>query len=119
MIIQSIALITYGLLFVAFAIHLFGLEPALCAWAAARMDKADIKYIGEPQHAGEPDLLVGNEFAYLEIRDSNGVVVSGAYAPRKGWTHAELNTVLANRFHNIDSALDAYLNGQWIGSTEV
>ncbi|PZT59943.1 hypothetical protein DNQ45_29205 [Escherichia coli] len=55
------------------------------------------------QRPGEPDILTGNTLS----------------APEAGWTHESLNLVQPQEVQEGNDAFDAYLNGIWIGSTEV
>ncbi|EOT1437397.1 hypothetical protein ACNJ2K_003751 [Escherichia coli] len=77
-----------------------------------------ITYVTD-QRPGEPDILTGNTFADLEIRDSDGHLLLKVSAPEAGWTHESLNLVQPQEVQEWNDAFDAYLNGIWIGSTEV
>ncbi|EKD7990248.1 hypothetical protein OSX70_003846 [Escherichia coli] len=74
-----------------------------------------------PDGLNEPvtDILTGNTFADLEIRDSDGHLLLKVSAPEAGWTHESLNLVQPQEVQEGNDAFDAYLNGIWIGSTEV
>lgn len=74
-----------------------------------------IKYITD-QRPREPDLLVGSEHAALDIRDLNGQLLLNVSAPLTGWTHASLSEIQPPE---AEEGADAYLGGNWIGSTEV
>ncbi|TXQ70314.1 hypothetical protein [Escherichia coli] len=65
------------------------------------------------------DILTGNAFADLEIRDSDGHILLKMPAPESGWTHESLSLVQPQKVRDGEEAFDAYLNGMWIGSTEV
>ncbi|ELN7231347.1 hypothetical protein RZ056_004180 [Escherichia coli] len=77
-----------------------------------------ITYVTD-QRPGEPDILTGNTFADLEIRDSDGHLLLKVSSPEAGWTHESLNLVQPQEVQEGNDAFDAYLNGIWIGSTEV
>ncbi|CDQ53970.1 unnamed protein product [Klebsiella pneumoniae] len=77
-----------------------------------------ITYVTD-QRPGEPDILTGNTFADLEICDSDGHLLLKVSAPEAGWTHESLNLVQPQEVQEGNDAFDAYLNGIWIGSTEV
>ena len=79
-----------------------------------------IAYITD-RRPGEPDILAGIEHCTLEIRDLAGHDLTGRVllevpAPQAGWTHESLNAVQPPESK---AGADAYLNGNWIGSTEV
>lgn len=71
------------------------------------------------QCLGETDILTGNAFSDPEIRDSEGRLLLKVPAPEAGWTHESLNLVQPQEVQEGKDAFDAYLNGTWIGSTEV
>ncbi len=48
-----------------------------------------ITYVTD-QRPGESDILSGNAFADLEIRDSDGHILLKMPAPESGWTHESL-----------------------------
>ena len=77
-----------------------------------------ITYVTD-QRPGEPDILTGNTFADLEICDSDGHLLLKVSAPEVGWAHESLNLVQPQDVQEGNDAFDAYLNGIWIGSTEV
>ena len=77
-----------------------------------------ITYVTD-QRPGETDILTGNAFSDLEIRDSEGRLLLKVPAPDAGWTHESLNLVQPQEVQEGNDAFDAYLNGIWIGSTEV
>ncbi len=77
-----------------------------------------ITYVTD-QRPGEPDILTGYMFADLDIRDSDGHLLLKVSAPETGWTHESLNLVQPQEVQEGNDAFDAYLNGIWIGSTEV
>ncbi|EGI40165.1 conserved hypothetical protein [Escherichia coli TA280] len=77
-----------------------------------------ITYVTD-QRPGEPDILTGNTFADLEIRDADGHLLLKMPAPESGWTHESLSLVQPQKVRAGEESFDAYLNGIWIGSTEV
>jgi hypothetical protein len=74
-----------------------------------------ITYITD-QRAGEPDILTAIKSGELEIRCLAGTVLLKIEAPEQGWTHASLCAVQPVE---AKEGADAWLSGQWIGSTEV
>ncbi len=50
---------------------------------------------------------------------SDGHLLLKVSAPEVGWTHESLNLVQPQEVQEGNDAFDAYLNGIWIGSTEV
>jgi len=74
-----------------------------------------ITYVTD-QRTGEPDILTPLRFATLVIRDLQGATLNTVNAPENGWTHEILCVVQPPE---IREGAEAYLNEQWIGSTEV
>lgn len=74
-----------------------------------------ITYITD-QRPGEPDILTGIKLGVLEIRCLAGTVLLKIEAPAQGWTHASLSAIQPVE---AKEGADAWLSGQWIGSTEV
>ncbi|MBM3074434.1 hypothetical protein [Lelliottia sp. RWM.1] len=74
-----------------------------------------ITYITD-QRSGETNILDGLELASLEVRDLAGNTLLNVDAPHGGWTHESLSSVQP---HAATGGADVYLNGNWIGSTEV
>lgn len=66
---------------------------------------------------GEPDVLAPVKMESLEIRELSGLVLWRQEAPAVGWTVETLYAVKPDGEPGI--AADAFLGGQWIGSTEV
>lgn len=70
----------------------------------------------------EPDILVGVCSAPLKIyNDDHGnapILTKEVTAPAGGWTHEKLCDLDQSDF-GVTWIGDAYLDGQWIGSTEV
>lgn len=74
-----------------------------------------IKYITD-QRPGETDVLTGFEQGTLEVCDLAGNTLLTVAAPKAGWTHESLSAVQPeDAFYGAE----AYLNGNWIGSTEL
>jgi len=71
------------------------------------------------QRPGEPDLLTSLKHAPFEIRSLAGDVLTKVPAPVYGWTHEQLLVVSAEHEKNTRDGADAFLDGQWVGSTEV
>ncbi|MBF4180793.1 hypothetical protein [Enterobacter wuhouensis] len=74
-----------------------------------------ITYITD-QRSGETNILDGLELATLEVRDLAGNTLLNVAAPQAGWTHESLSNVQPQAARD---GADVYLNGNWIGSTEV
>ncbi|MCG7783394.1 hypothetical protein [Lelliottia amnigena] len=74
-----------------------------------------ITYITD-QRPGENPVLDGLELATLEVRDLAGNTLLKVPAPHAGWTHESLSAVQPQA---ATEGADVYLNGNWIGSTEV
>lgn len=72
--------------------------------------------VARPQSPGERDLLGGFEWAALKLVDDDGGELARYPAPAAGWTHDALEALE----RDFPAALwDAYLDDQWIGSSEV
>jgi hypothetical protein len=65
---------------------------------------------------GEPDILTPLKRFPLVIRSLDGTKLHMQAAPEQGWTHEALTSVQPE---GVNDGADAYLNAQWIGSTEV
>lgn len=74
-----------------------------------------IHYITD-QKPGETDVLSDLRFSKLIIRSLEGEELFSQDAPETGWTHDLLCMIQPD---SIGYGADAYLNGSWIGSTEV
>lgn len=75
--------------------------------------------VTRPQSQQEPDLLAGNEFAMLVFKDSEGGIMYEYPPPATGWTHGRLEAVAAEVTQHARWAWEAWLNGRWVGSSEV
>ncbi len=71
------------------------------------------------QKPGEPDILSPIKHEALEIRSLSGQVLRTEPAPAAGWTHEMLVSVATVNEELTREGADAYLGGQWVGSTEV
>ena len=69
--------------------------------------------------AGEEDILVRLAFEDLVVRGEQGITVAHIRPPFDGWTHDVLMHVGARIAEQHRDALDAFLGGEWVGSTEV
>lgn len=75
--------------------------------------------VTRPQSLQEPDLLTGNEFAMLAFKDFEGGTLYEYTAPATGWTHESLEAAAAEVAKKTSWAWEAWLNGCWVGSSEV
>lgn len=71
------------------------------------------------RRAGEPDLLADILHGRLELKALNGSTIMEVDSPVDGWTHEKLTETVGEVDNLLQSGADAYLNGYWIGSTEV
>lgn len=71
------------------------------------------------RRAGEPDLLAAIRHGKLEIKALDCSTVMEVDAPDEGWTHEKLTDTVEEVDVLLQSGVEAYLNGDWIGSTEV
>ncbi|MEX3845584.1 hypothetical protein [Paraburkholderia sp. BR10882] len=75
-----------------------------------------------PSRAGEPDLLIGNERKPFILVDLAGEATL-RIDPAPAWSHSTLHAVPdrpdVKAFVSEHFGADAYLGGQWIGSSEV
>jgi hypothetical protein len=81
-----------------------------------------LKIIARPVRVDERDLLVGNEAEPLFLRDLSGrKTLRVDAAPR--WSHETLDAVVLRadvvEFVKSNYGADAFLGGQWIGSSEI
>ena len=79
------------------------------------------KLVARALSATEIDLLNGREFQPFIIKDeSNGkgkeIIVKSFTPDSDGWTHEKLESIDCSEFAPV---WDAYLGGQWIGSSEI
>ncbi|WP_394522020.1 hypothetical protein C1N60_23320 (plasmid) [Pantoea sp. SGAir0184] len=66
---------------------------------------------------GEPDILKAHLQSTLVIKTLDSATeIFSQVAPESGWTHAILSNIQPQ---NLFYGADAYLDGCWIGSTEV
>lgn len=75
--------------------------------------------VSRPVYLHEPDLLQGHEEDDLCVYSLDGNLLMRQAAPVTGWTHEKLDgldQVLINQFPD---GWDAWLGGQWVGSSEV
>lgn len=79
-----------------------------------------IRCVSRPLSNTEPDLLIGNEYAPLTVKNSfTRKQIKVIAPPALGWTHDKLETTCASLRLNADEAYDVYLSKQWIGSSEI
>lgn len=71
------------------------------------------------RRAGEPDLLATILHGKLELKALNGSKIMEVDAPVDGWTHEMLSATVKAVDNLLQYGADAYLDGDWIGSTEV
>ena len=71
------------------------------------------------QNAGESDILSAVMHGAFEIRSLSGQVLKTVPAPAPGWTHEQLMVVAEKHEEIMHEGADGYLDGQWIGSSEV
>lgn len=71
------------------------------------------------QRPGEPDILSSVMHAVFEIRSLGGEILKVVDAPSTGWTYELLMSVAVQQEAITSVGADAYLGGQWVGSTEV
>ncbi|EOR7868432.1 hypothetical protein FYL99_RS25905 [Escherichia coli] len=74
-----------------------------------------LTYVTDIQE-GETDILTPLKRFPLVIRALDGTKLHMQDAPDQGWTHEALAAVQPD---GVNEGADAYLNAQWIGSTEV
>ncbi|EKC8296400.1 hypothetical protein OQD07_005000 [Escherichia coli] len=74
-----------------------------------------LTYVGDVK-PGEIDILTQNQHYPLVISSLEGEKIYMQAAPKEGWTHETLQVIQPDCVKN---GADAYLNEQWIGSTEV
>ncbi|EBK3897056.1 hypothetical protein JYC24_004628 [Escherichia coli] len=68
------------------------------------------------QRPGEPDILAPVKHSRLIIKSLEGYEIYSQEAPDGGWNHELLNKVQPE---GMQDGADAYLENQWIGSTEI
>ncbi|MDC7692532.1 hypothetical protein [Vogesella indigofera] len=74
--------------------------------------------VTKPVSAQEKDLLLGNEHEDLIFTNGEDEILLQLDAPATGWTHELLEK--ASEHPSLAGKLwDAYLEGCWIGSSEV
>ncbi|MEZ9455893.1 hypothetical protein AB4586_19540 [Vibrio sp. 10N.222.49.E4] len=73
--------------------------------------------VARPLSPAEPDLMEGRTLDPLRILSLEGVEMVQYHAPKSGWTHDALECV--DYFSVSPDGWDAYLDEQWIGSSEV
>lgn len=78
-----------------------------------------ICFVTDIQHDGEPDILGPVRNMMLMVRDLDGSKVAAVAAPDGGWTHPALVLVAQELACMTDGGADAFIGGQWVGSTEV
>jgi hypothetical protein len=70
-------------------------------------------------NAGEPDILVTIANGPLEICDLRGTRIHAEPAPASGWTHEALLAIAGLLKDRTQDGADAFIAGEWVGSTEV
>lgn len=68
------------------------------------------------QRLGEPDILTPVKHSRLIIKSLEGHEIYSQEAPDDGWTHERLSKVQPE---GMQYGADAYLENEWIGSTEI
>ncbi|HAZ6178585.1 TPA: hypothetical protein J8G71_004956 [Escherichia coli] len=68
------------------------------------------------QRPGEPDILTPVKHSRLIIKSLEGNEIYNQKAPDGGWTHELLSKVQPE---GMQDGANAYLENQWIGSTEI
>ncbi|WP_286241148.1 hypothetical protein [Neptuniibacter halophilus] len=76
-----------------------------------------ISFITDQQNR-EPDILSQLVQKPLHLRTLEGMHLMTVHAPAGGWTHDTLTDLRFNE-QIISEGVDAYLDDQWVGSTEV
>jgi hypothetical protein len=71
------------------------------------------------QLGDEPDVLTPVKHAPFEIRSLAGELLKTIAAPAAGWTHADLVAAAAEHETVTHDGADGFLDGQWVGSTEI
>lgn len=74
-----------------------------------------ITYIVDTR-TGEVDILSNLKQGSLVIRALDGVELYRQQAPQEGWTFEELSAIQPE---GVQNGADAFLDEQWVGSTEV
>lgn len=74
--------------------------------------------VARKQSVTEEDLLLGSEQGCLIFISGAGDSLLQTPAPANGWTHDLLDAATLNAALN-GEMWNAYLNGKWIGSSEV
>lgn len=72
--------------------------------------------VARPKSPRENDLLHGYEWGSLKLVGDDGKELARFPAPSSGWTHDALEAIVRD-FHA--PLWDAFLDDQWIGSSEV
>lgn len=77
-------------------------------------------YIVTDQRPGEPDILTPAKH-YPLVLSVNGKSVASCPAPANGWEHETLQATVDELCVYLSAAgvTDAYLGGEWVGSSEV
>ncbi|MCC8345320.1 hypothetical protein LNN35_21390 [Pseudomonas stutzeri] len=70
-------------------------------------------------NAGEPDILAAIANGPLEICDLRGTLIHAEPAPASGWTHEALLAIAGLLKDRTQDGADAFIAGEWVGSTEV
>lgn len=73
--------------------------------------------VTRPINQNEPDLLSGNVSKVFNIFDLDGALVCTIEPPAGGWTHDKLEAI--DCYALAPYGWDAYLQNDWIGSSEI
>ena len=71
------------------------------------------------QRPDEKDILSPLKQSELEVRDLDGYLIRSLPAPEQGWSHAALDSLARELAPWTYRGAEAYLGGEWVGSTEV
>lgn len=75
--------------------------------------------VTRPIEVDDPDLLYGSESAPVEITDLSGHTLVNLKAPENGWSHDSMDALSSFLDSVYSCGWEAYLDGSWIGGSEV
>lgn len=75
--------------------------------------------VTKPIEEDDPDLLAGSEMAPVEITDLSRETIVSLKAPENGWTHDQMDSLSCFLDSVYSCGWEAYLDGNWIGCSEV
>lgn len=78
-----------------------------------------ICFVTDVQNDRERDILESLRHGILTVCDLDGVRIATIAAPAGGWTHGALVLIAQKLRGKTHAGADAFINGHWVGSTEV